>query len=284
MKRTLVVHTGGIGDLLLACPALIRLAEEGPVELLGRPDRLALPLSAGIARATHDLDQSGFETLFSEPARGSLARAPDARLRGLLSRFERCVVWMRDDGTIARALRDCGVADVRVFAGLPPNDWNRHASHYYLERLGYEPRGALHLPIAPAATRRDVILHPGSGGPHKNWPLDRYVAVAHELERHGRGVTWCMGPAEANMTLPSGGAVLQTQDLVMLARELATARLYIGNDSGVTHLAAAVGCRTIAVFGPTNPKVWAPLGNHVTAVQGTPWPEVEDVLTHAESG
>lgn len=66
--------------------------------------------------------------------------------------------------------------------------------------------------------------------------------------------------------------------LVELSRHLAAARLYLGNDSGVSHLAAAVGCPTVAVFGPTEPRVWAPRGARVKVLKGDPWPHVAPVM------
>lgn len=266
----LAVHAGGIGDLLLTCPALIQLAEEGPLELLGRSERLALAVHSGIAAAAHDLDTSGFESLFGEP---------NDRMRGLLARFARCVVWMRDDdGVLARGIRRCGVKDVRTFPGVPPQGWTEHASDYYLRCLGFSPREPLYLPFTSATPRHDVILHPGSGGQHKNWPLDKYAALARALEHTGRGVTWCTGPAEEAWTLPEGAPLLRVADLIALARELAGARQFIGNDGGITHLAAAAGCKTAVIFGPEDPRVWAPRGEHVTVIQGNPWPDVNDVL------
>ncbi|HNT87980.1 MAG TPA: glycosyltransferase family 9 protein, partial [Candidatus Hydrogenedentes bacterium] len=68
-----------------------------------------------------------------------------------------------------------------------------------------------------------------------------------------------------------------------IAGILAGARLYIGNDSGITHLAAAVGCPTVAVFGPTDPTVWAPRGARVHVVAGDPWPDAEAVLRDARA-
>jgi ADP-heptose:LPS heptosyltransferase len=66
-----------------------------------------------------------------------------------------------------------------------------------------------------------------------------------------------------------------------LAAVLAESRGYFGNDSGVSHLAAALGVPTVAVFGPTDPAVWAPLGPEVSVVAprgDAPWPTVDDVL------
>ncbi len=108
-----------------------------------------------------------------------------------------------------------------------------------------------------------MVIHPGSGGAGKNWPLERFVAVARTLESQGRSVHWSIGPAEREAGMDAPGVKLDTGALVELAGALAAARLYIGNDSGITHLAAAVGCPTVAVFGPTEPAVWAPRGGHV---------------------
>ena len=105
------------------------------------------------------------------------------------------------------------------------------------------------------------------------------MALAGELRVRGREVHWCVGPAEEGVTLPADAKVLSEPSLTALARCLTAARDYVGNDSGVTHLAAACGTRTTAVFGPTKPHVWAPRGAHVRAVRGAPWPRVDDVLS-----
>lgn len=262
---TLVVHTGGIGDLLLCCPALIRLAAEGPIQLLGRPERLVL--AAGIATACHDMNRVGFESIFGEPS---------MRLRRFLSSFDRGILWMKEDPEIRRGFALCGITDLRAFPGIPPDSWTAHASEYYLNCLGLAGAPALRLSIAPGETPRDVILHPGSGAKRKNWPLDRFKALARALEQSGRSVTWCTGPAEEDFDL--SGSLLRTDFLETLAGELAASRIYVGNDSGISHLAAAVGCRTIVIFGPKDPRIWAPRGENVTVVQGQPWPEVAAVL------
>jgi len=269
--RTLVVHAGGLGDFLLFCPALTQLAQDGSVELLGRPERLELAVTAGLAEAAHDIDCASvrFDTAFSYP---------DDRLRGFLSRFGRVIVWMKDDGTLRKAILSCGVSDVQTFPGIPPDGWTRHASEYYADCLGFDAQTPFLLAMPGAGVPRDVIVHPGSGGTRKNWPTDRFEAVARSLEERGRRVTWCVGPAEHDMRVPANADLLAADRLVDLARELTAARLYIGNDSGITHLAAATGCPTVAIFGPTDPSVWAPRGDHVTLAHGTPWPSVGEVL------
>lgn len=267
--RTLVVHTGGIGDFLLMCPTLKRLAEDGPLELAGPyRDRLHLAVASGIADAAHDLDSTGFGSVFAEVG--------DSVLR-FLSGFDRVIVWMQDDGAIRKACESAGVRDIRIFPGLPPENWSRHASDYFAECLGMGSLPPLRLPFESDEAPHDVLIHPGSGGARKNWPMDRFATLAAKLESAGRRVEWIVGPAEEHLSLPEKSVLLAVPSLVTLARHLSVTRLYVGNDSGITHLAAACGCESIAIFGPTNPVVWAPRGDHVTVVYEGAWPGFDRV-------
>lgn len=267
--NTLVVHTGGIGDFLLFCPALKRLAEEGPVELAGMDrDRLNLAVNCGLARSVHLLDEFDF---------GSVFTGPSTRFLAFIERFDRAIVGMNDeDGKIGDAF--ASVREVRVFAGLPPRDWRRHASEYYAAQLGFEELPPLVLPFVADDETHDVLIHPGSGGVWKNWPLDKFAEVAGAMSASGRTVEWIRGPAETKMRYPKGARILEVPSVVTLARRLSNAKLYIGNDSGITHLAAACGCRTVAVFGVTDAKVWAPQGKHVTVVGNAGWPTAVEVI------
>lgn len=269
---TLVVHTGGIGDFILCGPALAALAEEGRVELAGNRDRCALGIAMGVARSAHGLDQVDFHTVFTRPS---------ARLADFLSSFSRAVVWMRDeDGAIARGFRACGVKDVRCFPGLPPADWTRHASEYYTACIGVPCRGMprIAVPVQPAP---EIIVHPGSGAARKNWPPANFEAVLAAPPLRTREAGWCVGPAEEGIHLPPGHAVVRRESLLELAGVLAGTRLYLGNDSGITHLAALAGARVVAVFGPTDPAIWAPAGPCVQTVRGAPWPEPAGVIQAA---
>ncbi len=271
--RTLAIHTGAIGDFLLACPALSADSADGSLELAGYPERLELAVAGGIARAGHDLDRIEFHTIFDRPSE---------RLRTFLARFDRVIVWMRDpDGAIARGLVDCGVTAADVFPGLPDTHWTRHASEYYAHCLGLRDLPPLRLAIAPAGPPLDVVIHPGSGSLAKNWPIERFVDLAGMLCERGRRVTWCAGPAEIERGAVGhlSGEVLRCASLVELAGRIAAARLYIGNDSGITHLAAALGAPTVAIFGPTDPRVWAPRGENVRVLRGSPWPSVGEVIS-----
>lgn len=272
--RTLVVHVGGIGDFILTFPALRVLGSEGPIDLLGRRDRLELAVAAGLAERAYDIEDVDFSALFTKVS---------PKLDEFLEPYSRIVCWMWLDDAMKGRLSGNGAREVNVFSGLPTETWDRHASLYYLDCLGSEAPQNSPLHFAPVQSSHDVVIHPGSGSRKKNWPIERFGAVAQSLAEQGRRVEWVRGPAEDGMTLPDAASILEFDSLVTLAQELAGARLYIGNDSGVTHLAAVAGCPTVAIFGRTDPAVWAPRGAHVRVVRADPWPTVGEVLETARS-
>jgi hypothetical protein len=119
--------------------------------------------------------------------------------------------------------------------------------------------------------RKPFVIQPGSGSAQKCWNLDNFLSVARILKAAGADVLFLLGPAEIErfseadmakivMTAPR----LMCPPLADVVAVLSNAAGYLGNDSGVTHLAAAIGTRTVAVFGPTDPVLYAPLGPAVT--------------------
>ncbi len=261
-RRLLVVHSGGVGDFICTFPALTVLAQTSAIEIAGLPERVALARAAGIADEVHDLERTGFTSVFSEP---------DARLRSFVAGFDEALVWMADEnGVIAAGLREAGIPRVRCFPGIPPQGWRDHASQWYGSCADVPVSLPYHAPFAKAAVAPEVVIHPGSGGRSKNWPMGHFEEVAARLVEQGLRVSWCAGPAEEN--LPDDRVTLPPVDLVELAGLLGGTRLFMGNDSGISHLAGAAGCRTVAIFGPTDPVVWRPAGPRVRVVRGAPWP------------
>jgi heptosyltransferase-3 len=111
-----------------------------------------------------------------------------------------------------------------------------------------------------------LALHPGSGSARKNWPAHRFAELARRLSPDA---PWLLveGPADRGAVAPletlPGAVVVRNAPPRVLGALLARSRAYVGNDSGVTHLAAAWGAPTVALFGPTDPAVWAPEGSHL---------------------
>jgi ADP-heptose:LPS heptosyltransferase len=124
-------------------------------------------------------------------------------------------------------------------------------------------------PLLGQLPARFLALHPGSGSARKNWPAERFVTLAGRLARDQPFLV-VVGPADEGATLPfhaSRAVFARGLPLRALGALLAQAGLYVGNDSGVTHLAAAFGAPTLALFGPTDPKIWSPLGPKVRVVR-----------------
>lgn len=111
-----------------------------------------------------------------------------------------------------------------------------------------------------------VAIHPGSGSSAKNWPLDRFLEAARRLAG-GRPWLLAAGPAEDGLAAPPEALLAREWHPRVLGAALARAALFLGNDSGVTHLAAATGAPTLALFGPTDPALWAPVGPRVRTLR-----------------
>lgn len=118
-----------------------------------------------------------------------------------------------------------------------------------------------------------VILHPGSGGVHKCWHLNNFLAIAEKLISRGFEVIFLLGPAEIDRfdrarikDMSSVARCVTELSLTEVLGLLSCANGFVGNDSGITHLAAGLGVRTVAVFGPTNPVLYRPIGPAVTVL------------------
>lgn len=241
-SRRLLIRPGAIGDVIVSLPALEYL--RAPYTELWLPAN-SVPLARHIANNVRAISSTGLDLL-------ELGRAPDSLLP-LLASFDDIVSWY---GSSRPEFREATRGlPVRFFPALPPDTGaTTHASDYYLEQVGAPPGAAPRIvPPLPTAGSKPwpsghLALHPFSGSPRKNWPLQNFEALSRLLP-----FDWCHNLFE---------------DLGDLAAWLSGAAVFVGNDSGITHLAAAIGVPTIALFGPTDPRIWAPRGARV--IQGSP--------------
>jgi len=264
-EQTLALFPGALGDLLCCWPAL---------EGLRRRSSAALTVAARDAwfdvlpadRVTPmSIDRREISDLFST---GALSDAS----RRLFGKFARVESWTgHGDENFTRRLAEAsrGAIAVHPFRALAPDE---HASQYYARCLGVVP---ILEPFAvrPEAARwvdafwqrhglrtNTLVIHPGSGGRHKNWQGMAEVATAWRAG--GGSVVAISGPAEdeRRSDIPHDVA-LQCERLDRVAAVLARAPRYLGNDSGISHLAGVVGTRGVVAFGPTDPRAWRPLGD-----------------------
>lgn len=255
--RRLVIRPGGIGDCLLALPAIEELRCEYLEVWVARQN---VPL-VRFADRVEAIQDTGLDWL------GLPDREPPSALIERLRSFDAIVSWYgsnRDD--FRQAVARLGLP-VQFLKALPP-DAGVHAADYFLRQVGRPDLAGFPRLDCPRWEGGFAVIHPFSGSPRKNWPLDNFRAVARWLE--GRmPVRWCAGPEEELE------AAVRIENLYELACWLAGARIYIGNDSGITHLAAAAGAPVVAIFLVTDPAVWAPRGERVRVVEGG---AMEDVM------
>lgn len=245
MKR-LLIRPGGIGDCILCFPAMESLKAEytevwapgAVVPLVRFADRVRSMASTGI-------------DLFGIPG----VDAPPA-LTGALAGFDEIVSWYGTQRAEFRdALQSLGVP-CRFFDALP-NEANspviEHAADFFARQVGAAIPAIPRIPCDKI--RNEAIwLHPFSGSARKNWPYERFQELARRLN--------AIAPIE--WAADSGGN--RFDDLHELARHLAGARAYAGNDSGITHLAAAAGAPSVALFGATDPRIWGLRGERVRII------------------
>lgn len=287
--RILVLRGGALGDFILFLPVLQLLREEFPdahITLGGYGPARTLGAASGYVDETLSLDDPLFARLFSF--------RPDwsGSDRTFWRQWPLVINYLYDpEGSVQANLEGEGI--VRVLSG-DPMVREQHAIDHFLKALQplaiFAEDYAATLPLpeetrtagAQALTKHGaqvVLLHPGSGSPKKNWPLDRFIGLAGQLEDEGLTPVWVLGEVERQETDPEKlpGAVLPELAVDELAGVASQAAAWIGNDSGATHVAAAAGCRSVVLFGPTDPGLWAPRGGHVQVVQS---PSAEmDALT-----
>jgi hypothetical protein len=240
--RRLAIRPGAIGDFVVSLPALERLKSDYLEVWTASPN---VPL-VRFADATHSIASTGLDLVG--------VTDPPARLFDRLRAFDEIVSWY---GTNRPEFREAITGLPFRFLDALPRDASEHAVDFYLRQIGAPPGG---VPRIPCPVERDdfAVIHPFSGGRRKNWPLDRFRIVAKRVERL-IPVRWCAG--EEDPPMPEA---VRIGNLYELACWIAKARVYVGNDSGISHLAAAVGTPTIALFGPASrPAVWAPRGERV---------------------
>lgn len=255
-RTGLVYHTGALGDLIVAIPAIEYWAAERRVErvaLLGRGHPGELLRAAGVADDRWDAGGAWFARAY----RG----APPA----LPAPVDEALAFTEPGGPVERAL--AGAVAGRVLAAPPASADRQPIVRRHLRAAGAGP--AYHrapvlalpgrTPSAPERRGRRVAIAPGSGSDRKNWPLDRFAATAGALRREA-AVIWVLGPAEADLRPPAArdDLIVRGQPIVRTAQAIAGCALLLGNDSGLAHLAAALSVPVVALFAVTDAAVWAP--------------------------
>ncbi|MEM9252785.1 MAG: glycosyltransferase family 9 protein [Planctomycetota bacterium] len=272
----LLFHQTALGDFAVALPVLRAMAARGDAAVVGPWSRIEL--AAALVPGVRGMDIEMFE--FS---RLHVPGGP-SRLSPLVAQaFEAAELIVSfiapDDGDWADNVRRLAPqAQLVCVPPKPPEDWAEHASAYHaaiLDRAGVAglsdptPSVDLHKPDGP------IVVHPGSGGVGKQWPAERFDALIDRLHaaQPQRPIRVIAGEAEADRWPPDQmerwrdkNHLTITPTVTALLDALRDAAVYVGNDAGPTHVAAQAGLPTVALFGPSDPRVWAPVGRRVTVL------------------
>jgi ADP-heptose:LPS heptosyltransferase len=271
------VRAGALGDVLLLRRTIAALHGGGyEVTLLAPAASGGVLLGPGASEVRHLLDWERGDVA----ALASGGDVPES-LRRDLAGHDLAAAFTRGDALVSglRALA------LRVLARDPTPPPGLTAPRWLaavLAGVGLDP-DADPPPCVPtdaesAAARpwlerlppRFLAVHPGSGSPRKNWPVERFLELARRL-RPDEPWLVPIGPADEAAARPTRAhprcVVAEGLGPRVLGAVLAGAGLFVGNDSGVSHLAAAWGAPTVALFGPTDGRVWAPDGPRVVCVQ-----------------
>ena len=269
-----IIRPGAIGDTILTFPILRTLHARytSPhITFVGNAAVLPLMLANGLVDEASDYQSPLWSELFST----SGVRTPE--LRKLLRETDLAICWLRDpERLVEQNLREAGVRRLIIAAGRPPESEHIHIVEYLARTVGLDAVEALgDVPGSEAGNT--IAIHPGSGSERKCWSIERFAAVIEWLWQRQRPVLVLIGPADGerlaylqhHLAPPSPGMLrlLVNAPLIEVARELQQCGGYLGNDSGITHLAALLGLPTVALFGPSDLLVWRPPGRLVRVIK-----------------
>ncbi len=265
----LFVRRGGLGDTLLIAPVLAawrarvcaRHGQDVALQVAGVREFVEVLSRYGVcdvARSSED-----FEIFALSSGGDRAARA--------MQRFSAFCAVAGDDP----ALLGCGVADVAIF-DPQPRDAATPLSTQIGRQLGLTLEGGP-VTFAPRALSRQfnhgsIAIAPGSGAPQKCWPRARWCEFAARVVAQGERIDVVVGPTEAERDDPRHWAwpvkvrFLADRSCSDIAAQLEGAAAFVGNDSGVTHLASMLGLPTVALFGDGMPVVYGPIGSRTEVV------------------
>jgi len=265
IQGVVLIFPGALGDLVVALPTLraLRRRHGGAylTAVVREPLRSLVALT-GVADATASLDGADATWLFG-----------GARWPRWLEGRPFVYTWLGAGEAILRARLDAVAARVRYFS-VERGPGATHAAGAYARAVGVVldartlagaarivPRPSPAADAVWAALAGPVLaLHAGAGGRSKRWAAEGFAQLGARWCAAGGSVVTVAGPAEQGDLPVADGPVVCDWPLGDVAAVLARAAVYVGNDSGVSHLAGAVGARGVVLFGPTDPRRWRPLG------------------------
>ncbi len=277
--RILVIRGGAIGDFILTLPAIAALRQQFPqahLEVLGYPHIVQLAQVGRLVDRVQAIEARGLAGFFAR--NGELSED----LRDYFSEFNIILSYLYDPDEIFKTnVARCSRGQFIAGPHRPDETNGIHATHVFLkplERLAIFDADAtprLVFSHQPSTLNHQLVLHPGSGSERKNWPEENWgELIARLINETPMTLLLVGGEAEgerlqrlAAALPPTRCVVANNLPLVELARRMKSCCGFVGHDSGITHLAAALGLPTTILWAHTVEEIWRPQGAHVTVLR-----------------
>ncbi len=272
-KEVLVWHQGALGDLILSLPAIHSIRSvhsDKRLHLAARTDLAQIVLLNGLADEVSSNEKGLYAGLFSD-------HNLSGPLLSFLERFSDAFIFLKRTDPVLTENLGKAVPALHQIRTRPPEGVKIHVTEFQLNEIrsaGLEV--ATRFPMLNAGpvgidnprSEKVVSVHPGSGSEKKSWPLGSYLELARILNRSGAfRFFFILGPSESEKhkelhefisAKKINAEIIIGRTIPFIAGLLKNSSMYVGNDSGITHLASAVGVRVLALFGPTDPALWGP--------------------------
>jgi len=282
-RNIFIHHDGAFGDTLLSLPCIGVIRKSAPhIHIAGRRDVVCFLKEAGIADEVSSADSSLYSSLYTELL--------DEKMTSFLSGFDMSFIFtVNAESQLVKNIRSI-IPGTRAILTIPPKAGTEHAAQFRVKQCGYsedavQGKIAIRIPDKEkmwateflreqgyaAAGHRLITVHPGSGGKKKCWSLQNYVALINSVMSNP--LFFCLvvsGPAEDVETLQILERLALRYKRIMHVHDAPLSRVaalfersdfYIGNDSGISHLAGIMRCSGAVLFGPTDPRLWKPIGD-----------------------
>jgi heptosyltransferase-3 len=278
-KRLLIIHQGSLGDFVLTFPAIILLKKKlYCIDAICQSRLGKLACGLNVIDRWFPLEAASFASLYSDDI--------DSTVKEIIDSYHHVVLFSFSTD-LEKAIKKISSGNVYLIPPRPVPSQKTHVSSHILSHLagsgllgeGDDAQKGIEPPIQhPDEGKRPfisskILIHPGSGSRKKIWPVSNFIKIDVSLRSNGLTPEFILGPAEHFLL-----EILKQDDnqkrVVHIIDELTdlvllfnTAGGFIGNDSGMSHLAAFMDLPTVAVFGPSDPERWKPVGRAVKVVR-----------------
>ncbi len=271
--QILVRRVCALGDMILTIPWLLALRRVHPgssLHLLCHGEQGELLRSLGVVHESFPEEGSGWHRLFSGPGSGF-----PSGLRPDPCEYKHVYLFSQEPGNpLVSILREKIPTRLTTLPARPSPSEQAHASFLPFSAMGLEPEQGLFQGFQQGGLGLEpgrFFVHPASGSAIKNWPVENFLALMEKISGSFPRASWAVleGPSDQEAVRAlcrlwkKPLEVCRPASLSLLASCLREGSFFLGNDSGVTHLAAFLGLPTLAIFGPSDPDKWAPLGSRV---------------------